>query len=149
LKRFFQNYHLMFFVGFFVVSVALGIGSVVGQILSPEPLLSALRSLGAGMMIAGLAMWIALLRDEAGQSGLSPLFALFVIAGLAVLVFNVINPNTALRSTLEWGGIGAAVVALVLGVLAMLIAPAYPSAPTSRWPEGGEPEQTHSEAAHH
>jgi hypothetical protein len=139
----------MFFVGFFIVSVALAIGSINGQILSTEPSMSALRSLGTGMMIAGLAMWIALLRDEAGQSGLNPLFALFVISGLAILLFNAISPNTSLRTSLEWGGMGSTAVALVLGLLANLISPAYPSAPTARWPEGGEPEQTGSEASHH
>jgi hypothetical protein len=149
LRRFFGNYPLVFFVGFFAFATALGIGSVSGQMLSSDPFLAALRSFGGGWMIAGFAMWIALLRDEAGQPWLSPLFALLLIAGMLILLFNVIDPYTALTIALGWGGLGANAAALLLGLVAMLISPAYPTKPTSRWPEGGEQEQPHTGASQH
>lgn len=139
----------MFFVGFFVLVAALGFGSIGGQLLSTNPSLAALRTLGSGMMLAGLAMWIALLRDEAGQPGLSTMFALLVIAGLLVLLVNVIIPYSTFSAALGWGGVGATGAALVLGVLAMLISPAYPTRPTSHWPEGGDQDPTHPTTEQH
>ena len=149
MRRFFGTFPLVFFVGFFALATALGMGSVSGQILSSDPFLSALRSFGGGLMIGGFAMWIALLRDEAGQPGLSPLFALLLVAGMLLLAFNVIYPYNALTVALGWGGQAASAVALVLGLLAMMISPAYPTKPTSHWPEGGEQETSHSGTAQH
>lgn len=149
MRRFFRNFPLVFFVGFFALATALGIGSVSGHLLSSDPFLSALRSFGGGLMIAGFAMWIALLRDEAGQPGLSPLFALLLVAGMLVLLVNAIYPYTALGAALGWGGLGANGVALLLGLLSMAISPAYPTMPTSHWPEGGEQEPSHSGTGQH
>ncbi len=138
MRGFFKNFALVFFVGFFAMATALGFGSIGGQILSSNPGLVALRFFGGGLMLAGFAMWIALLRDEAGQPALNPLFALLILASILVLLVNVFDPYAALSAALGWGGIGLAGAALLTGVLAMLIAPAYPQPPTARWPEGGE-----------
>jgi hypothetical protein len=148
-RRFFGNFALVFLVGFFVAAAAVGIGSVNGQIFSSDPLLKALRSLGEGLMIAAFAMWIALLRDQDGKAGLGPFFMLLIVAGMIVLLIGVIDPYTALASALGWGGLGAETAALVLGVVSMWISPAYPTPPTSHWPEGGEQDPSHSGSGTH
>ena len=149
MRNFFGNFALAFLVGFFVAAAAIGIGSISGQIFSSDPFLTALRSLGGGLMIAAFAMWIALLRDQASKPGLGPLFLLLVVAGALVLLIDVIDPFTTLSAALGWGGLGAVTAALAVGVVSMWISPAYPTNPTAHWPEGGEQDPSHSSSGTH
>ncbi|HEC21601.1 MAG TPA: hypothetical protein ENI95_01650 [Chloroflexi bacterium] len=133
-----KRFALVFLVGFLSFAVALALGSISGDILSGAPFLVALRAFGVGYMAAGMVLWIALLRDEAGKPELNPLFGLLLAVGCLVLFVNLLLPGSSVRLFLAWGGLGLTLGALVIGFLAMLIAPAYPQPPTVRWPEGGD-----------
>jgi hypothetical protein len=149
LKPFLQNFSIVFFVGFIAMAAALGYGSMGGETLSSNSGLTALRTLGAGLMIAGMVMWIALLRDEAGKPGLNPLFALLLLGGSLLLIINLMDSSSALSPKLAQGGIALDICALVLGLASMLVTPAFPQPPTTRWPEGGEQDSTHHGADTH
>lgn len=136
-----KQFAVVFFLGFIILAMALGLGSMTGQVLSANANLVGLRYLGGGLMASGLALWIAKRRAEGGKPGLNPLIGMLVILGSAVLVLGAIFPTSTI-DLLGPAGLGASASALVVGFLAMLISPAPGAKPlTARWPEGGEEAQ--------
>ena len=143
MKGIMKNFALVFFVGFAAMAVALGYGSIAGEILIQNAAIVALRAFGAGAMITGMAMWIVLLRDEAGKPGLNPLLAFLLLVSMLLLLTNLFIPGNSYAFLLTWIGIGLAATALLLGLLSMLISPAYPQPPTARWPEESKQGTSH------
>jgi hypothetical protein len=60
---------VVFFLGFIAMALALGYGALADELWLDQPLLSALRYLGMGLMAAGLAMWVIDRRYEAKKEG--------------------------------------------------------------------------------
>ncbi len=150
MKAWSKQFALVFFAGLIALAVALGYGSMSGSLLSPNPFLLALRFLGAGLMANGLTLWIILLREDAGKPGLDPFLGLMLLAGILVLVLRLLYPSSDWTQFFDWGGLGLAVGALIIAVIAMIVSPAYPKPMTGRWPEGGEPtESQHSPTQPH
>lgn len=143
-----SQFAVVFFLGFIGLAVALGYGAMTGSLWTDQPFLSALRYAGLGFMLAGMALWIAARRDEAGKTGLTFLFGVFTVAALALSVIGLLFYES-FGSMLILGGLGLAAGALVIGFGAQLIDPAYPRGLTARWPEGGEPEAVHHAEAEH
>lgn len=140
---------VVFFIGFIVFVAALGLGSMAGNALIDHPSLLGLRYLGITFMAGGLALWIAKRRGEGGKVGLTTLIGMLVILGLFFGVIGAIWAES-LSAIAGLAGVGFAAAALVIGFLAMLIAPAGPRPLTARWPEGGEaPQLPHVPAAEH
>jgi hypothetical protein len=144
-----QNFAVVFLIGFMSMAAALGFGSLSGEILSSIPGLVALRFFAAGMMVTGMVMWITLLRDEAGKTGLTPLFALLLTIGTLMLVANLIDPSNAFSAALSWGGLGLTGGALVLGLLAMLMAPVSSPVATLEPAKGNEQPSPHGGSESH
>jgi hypothetical protein len=132
-----KQFASVFFAGFIALAVALGFGGMSGNLLSDHPFLVALRYLGLGLMAAGMTLWILTRRDEAGKPALNALFGMLLIVGAAFLVIGLIYPDTA-GEIISPAGLGFMVGALAIGVLSMILAPAYPKPLTVIWPEGGE-----------
>jgi hypothetical protein len=137
-----KQFAVVFFLGFIVFVVALGLGGmaskVPSEILSANTHLLGLRYLGIGLMAGGLALWIAKRRSEGGKEGLNTLIGWLVVLGSAALIAGVIWAD-ALAELIGPIGIGFTVSALVVGFLATLLAPAGPMPLSAQWPEGGEP----------
>jgi len=150
LKAWSQRYALFVFFGFLALAVALGYGSMADGLMSPNPLLVALRLFGVGLMASGLALWIALLRDEAGKPGLNPLLGMMALGGVVLLLIRLLVPGSGWSELLSWGGLGMAIGSLIIGAVSMIVSPAYPRPLTARWPEGGEtPESQHVTTSSH
>jgi hypothetical protein len=139
-----KQYAGVFFLGFLGMTAALLFGGMSGHVLNSSPVLVALRYLSGGLMIAGFTMWIVYLRQEAGKPGPNALLVLLVVFGIAALLVNLIYPVSGIAEALQLGGLAAILVALAIGAGSMLVAPAYPTLPTMRWPEGGEQPAPHS-----
>jgi predicted flap endonuclease-1-like 5' DNA nuclease len=132
MKSFERQFGLVVLAGIMALAAALGYSMMTaGMLLSDNAFLVALRVFGLGIIAAGLTMWIAIRRDEAGKTSLNPLF---------LLVIGLLFPLSGLSHTAEMAGLGFALSGLVIGVLAMLFSPAYPKPIATRWPEGGQPE---------
>jgi hypothetical protein len=133
-----KRYNLVFFIGFLVFTAAIAYVRLTNVLLSANALLVAVRFLGLGLMFSGLALWIALLRADAGKTGVNTIIGLMVVAGLALLAVFVLLPSTLWTQLFGWGGAALTISALIIGVVAMIVSPAYPRPLTTRWPEGGE-----------
>jgi len=133
-----KQFAIVFFVGFFALAAALAYGMMTASLLSDKSFLVSLRSFGIGWMAAGMALWVILRREEGGRAEISLPLGLMVISGSVLLAFVAFVPLGAIAVYLIWVGLGLNLVALAIGVLAMLFAPAYPKPITVRWPEGGE-----------
>lgn len=130
-----KQFAAVFFVGFIALAAALAYGSMTtGALLGDQPFLAALRSFGLGWMAAGMVLWVALRRDEAGRAELNPPLGLMVGLGCAVLLATLFIPFSPIAAYLIWGGLGLTLGALLIGVLAMIFNPAYPTPITVRWP---------------
>lgn len=158
MKQLARQFGVIFFLGFFALSVSFGYSVIsTGTILGGHPLLAALRALGLGIMAAGLVLWIVLLRSETGKTGLNTLFGFLIAAGLILLALGALFPMSGLSHPASLAGLGFTLGALVIGLIVTLVWPAYPTPVTKRWPEGGElhpaahgrTEHDHAEAAAH
>ncbi len=131
---------VVFFLGFIAMAAALAYGAMAGQLWYDHPFLSALRYFGIGLMAAGMTLWIVERRAEAGREGLNPLLWLLIVGAVIALVIPLIFANALGTSADLIGVIGVAfaAAALVIGLIAQLLSPAYPKGLTTRWPEGGE-----------
>ena len=133
-----KRFGLVFFLGFLLFIAALGYGRLNGSMFSPNPLLVAMRFMGIDLMASGLALWITSLRAEAGKPGLNTLIGLMVVGGLILSFVHILLPSTSWTQFFGWSGAALTVMALMIGVLAMIVSPAYAKPLTTRWPEGGE-----------
>lgn len=140
MKPWTRHFALVFATGFVSFIFALGAGAASGQIWSATPMLVALRLFGVGVMAAGMTLWGALRREEAGRRGLNPLLglllgigSLLLVIGLSALAVSGEPVHLALVI-----GVVINLVALIVGVLAMIIAPAYPHPIATTWPDGGD-----------
>lgn len=132
-----RQFAWIFFVGFATFAVAIGFGQLSGNVFSDNPALFALRYLGGGMMAAGIALWISARRDEAGKPALSTLIGMLVLLSLVLLVGAAIFTKAAQYASPM--GLGFAVSAMVVGILAMLVSPAFPQPLTATWPGPAAP----------
>ncbi len=148
MKSFARQFGLVVLAGIVALAAALAYSMMAaGMLLSDNAFLAALRVFGLGVIAAGLTMWIAIRRDEAGKTSLNPLFGFLMLAALILLTIGLLFPFSGLSRTAGMAGLGFAVSGLAIGVLATLFSPAFPRPITTRWPEGGEPETVTS--AHH
>ncbi len=139
-----KQFALVFLVGFIGLALALGYSLMgTGALLGENPFLIVLRNAGLSFMAAGMALWVFTRREAAGKKGLAPLFTLLTLGGCLLSLLSVIfPPSGSLSTTPSVGGLGLNLAAMVLGILAMIIDPAYPKPLTVSWPEGGEPVPT-------
>ncbi len=144
-----RQFPLVFFAGLASLAVSIGYGSISGEVLGTHPVLSALRFLAGGLMASAMALWIMLLREEAEQPGISPLIGLLLLAGVILLVVRFLFPSSGWTSIFDWGGLGLTVLGLIVGIISMVVAPAYPKPMTARWPEGGESIDPHHTTQSH
>jgi len=127
---------VVFFIGFTAFVVALGFGATSGAIWDLSPMLVNLRSLGVGFMLAGLVLWIMQTRAAAGKPELNPFFGFLAVVGIAAVLVSVLFPGSGLSPVLNLAGMGAAAVALIIGLLVMAVNPAYPEPLSTVWPGG-------------
>lgn len=139
-----KQFALVFFVGFVGLALALGYSLIgTGALLSTNPFLITLRNAGLSFMAAGMALWVFTRREETGKKVLAPLFTLLTLGGCLLSVLSLIFPPAGGLGTVpSTGGLGLNTAAMVIGILAMIIDPAYPKPLTISWPEGGEPGPT-------
>ncbi len=131
-----KQFASIFFIGFIALAAAISLGGMAGNTFADNPYLMALRYLGAGFMACGMVLWIVARRTEAGRPGLNALLGMLVVGSLlALLLGQIFAPGLAYLAGPI--GLGFALSALAVGVLSMIIAPAYPRPLTASWPEGG------------
>lgn len=132
-----RQFGLVFFMGFFSLAASLAYSLIsAGILFADHPLIGALRSFGLGMIAAGFTLWIALRRHEAGKSSLNPLFAFLLASGALFLLLGLLFPASGMSRFTQMVGLSFILIALGIGLLATLIAPAYPRPIARRWPEG-------------
>ena len=149
LKTLSKLFAVVVFIGLIALTIAVGFGAIAGDPWSSEPLLRSLRFLGFGFMAAGMALWIVRVRNKAGETSLNGLMGLLTGFGLFGVILGVLAPTSAATDVFHWGGLGLSLAALIVGFLAMVLAPAYETPLTISWPEGGEPDnQTESGSEH-
>lgn len=138
MKRISRLFAVVFLIGFVAMALALGYGALAGQLWIDQPFISALRYFGMGLMASGLAMWVIDRRYEANKEGLNPLLWLLVAGAVLVLVLILIFANPLGESLDQIGpiGLGFALAALVIAVVAQIVNPALPRGLTTRWPGG-------------
>lgn len=134
-----RHFALVFFTGAVALASAVAYSSIVtGALFFPHPFLIALSAFGLGTMAAGFTLWISLCRQLGGKPTLNTLFDFLIISALLLLLINLFAAGRPYSPLLMWAGLGLAGSALIIGLLAMVIGPAYPCAIATRWPEGGE-----------
>ncbi len=150
-----KQFAAVFFLGFIALAFALGYGAISGTILSDQPFPAALRALGVGLMAAGMTLWVAIRRDEAGKPELNPLLYFTAASGALLLIAALLFYNQSFMPLLAQAGVIVTLVGLAIALLVMIIAPAFPRPVTVTWPEGGEPQPAmhehhgeHAEMAH-
>ncbi len=143
-----RQFGLVFFIGFFSLATSLAYSVIsAGVLFADHPLIAALRSFGLGMMAAGFTLWIALRRHEAGKGGLNPLFGFLLAGGTLFLLLGILFPAGGMSRFAQIVGLSFIFAALGIGLLATLIAPAYPRPIARRWPEGSGEIAVESEGA--
>lgn len=131
-----RQFAVFFYIGFIALLAALANSLVTDGILfAAHSFVAALRAFGVGFIAAGMALWVALRRDEAGKGGLNPLFGFLISVGAVLLIIGLLFPHSALGPPASLVGLGFMLAALAIGLLAMLIAPARPAPAAKRWPE--------------
>lgn len=149
-----KQFSVVAFLGLTALTVSLGYGALIGNILSSNEFVSSLRFAGLGYLLGGLVLWTAARRGEAGKSGLNPLFVSLVVAGCLVLLAGVIIAYYPIAPGMWLGGVVINAIALLAVVLLTIVSPAFAEPVTKVWPEGGEPvsmgaaTDDHAEEAH-
>lgn len=134
-----RHFALVFFSGAIALAGAIAYSSITtGLLFFPHSFLIALGAFGLGNMAAGFTLWISLCRQLGGKPTLNTLFDFLIVSGSLLLFINLFVAGRPYSPMLTWAGLGLVGSALVIGLLAMLIDPAYPCAIATRWPEGGE-----------
>jgi hypothetical protein len=119
-------------VGFVIYAYAVGAGAATGEALSQEAGLLSLRYLGGGLMLSGMALWMAKSLIEGDRTGLNPMFGLLLAFSTILLVIGVIA-GVASGQAFTLGlkaGLYSSAAALVIGLLATVVSrpegePAY------------------------
>ncbi|MGF1507770.1 MAG: hypothetical protein GYB64_15810 [Chloroflexi bacterium] len=150
-----KQHSTLFFIGFTAFVIALAYGALTTGIFSTQRFVFTLRGIGLGFMAGGLALWAADERYKGGKPGLNPLLgAMVAVASLTLIVtFIIFNTLTAAAlNILLWSAVAVNGLAMLIGLIVMIVNPAYEQMPTAMWPEGGEPElpehHHHEEHAH-
>jgi hypothetical protein len=108
-----------------------------GILFSSHPFIHALRIFGLGIMAAALVLWIDLCREVGGRPELTPLYGITTLSGSLLLLISLMDPFSAWSSTLGWAGLSINAAALLVGFMATIVRPAYPSHLAVAWPDGG------------
>src|SRR5574341_1144506 len=133
-----RQYPLVFLLGLTALASSLAYSQISqGILFSTHPFIQALRTFGLGMMAAALVLWIDLCREVSHRPELTALYGIATLSGSTLLVISLIAPFSPLSSTLGWTGLLINGAALLVGFLASLISPAYPSHLAVAWPDGG------------
>ncbi len=158
MKALARQFALFFYVGFIALFAALAYSLMTtGDLFADHPFLAALRALGLGVMAAGMVLWIAFRRSEAGKGALNPLFGFLLFAGAVLLVLALFFPFSGLSQPAGLGGLAFMLVALLIGLLVMVFDPALPEPAAKRWPEEArtlltkfaqEQDESHDDDAH-
>lgn len=120
-----KRFAAVFGLGLVIYVSAVGVSAATGQPLADTPVIRSLRWLGGGWMLSGMTLWVAKSRSEGGRPGLNPMFGLLLIFSTILLVLGVIltiATGEISLLTLQAGEASSA-AALVVGLLAVLIAP--------------------------
>jgi hypothetical protein len=134
-----RTFSLVFITGATATLLAVGLSLITtGTFFSTHRFLVALRGLGIGYMAAGCGLWITACRECAGKPDLNPLLDLSLLIGSALLLGSLFVFRSNLSHAIGLTGLLINGGALVVGALAMLIAPAYPFPLATSWPEGGD-----------
>ncbi len=134
-----KRYPLVFFTGVTALALGVGLGVITGAgPLWSHPLAQMLRYVGLGYMAAGFGLWIAHCRELAEKPALSPFFNMTITPGLALLALALIVSGTPAAIPLMWAGMGLIGGALIVGMVSMVVDPAYPAPLGVTWPQGGE-----------
>jgi hypothetical protein len=142
-----QNFQSVFGIGFAVLIFAVSVGAASGQVWSDNPALTSLRFWGMGVMLAGVALWVALRRDQGRRPGLNPVLGLLAACGLVLLLIGVAIGLRGDRAPTELLriGLGLSAAAAGLGVLSMFVSPPdLPPRPFYPWMRAGAPESVHT-----
>ncbi len=135
MKAWARQYGLTFIVGFIALAASLAYGMVAtGALFAEQPFLVALRWFGLGVMAIGMTLWIVNRREEAGKSGLTPLFGFLTFGSAILLLLGLLFPNSGLSQPASLAGLGFALSALVIGLIATIFFPAFPQPIQTAWP---------------
>jgi hypothetical protein len=139
-----RTFPLIFITGATASMVAVGLSLVTtGTFFSAHRFLAALRGFGIGYMAAGCGIWITACRTCAGKPDLNPLLDIALLTGSTLLLGNLLVHRSNIAPALGLSGLLINGGALIVGALAMLIAPAYPCPLATDWPEGGDCRDPH------
>jgi len=124
-----KRFAIVFGIGFTIYVYAVGAGMAIGQSTSEVAGLRGLRYLGGGLMVGGMTLWIAKSRIEGDRPGLNPMFGILLVFSTALLLLGAIASAASGEVFLLplQGGLASAVLALVVGLLSMVIAPPEPT----------------------
>lgn len=124
-----KRFAIVFGIGFTVYVYSVGAGMAIGQATSEVAGLRGLRYLGGGLMVAGMVLWIAKARIEGDRPGLNPMFGILLAFSAVLLLLGAIASAASGEIFLLplQGGLASALLALVVGLLSMVIAPPEPT----------------------
>lgn len=135
MKTWAQQYGLVFFLGFVGMVAALGYSMMgTGRLWDPNATLAALRLAGVGFMAAGLAMFTALRREEAGKTGLNTLFGFLIVGGIFLLLLGLVFSRSGLSQSAGLAGLAFTLAALLVALLSQLFVPGHPEPLAKKWP---------------
>jgi predicted flap endonuclease-1-like 5' DNA nuclease len=135
MKTWTQQYGLVFFLGLIGMAAALAFSMMASGLLwDANSFLSALRLAGIGFMAAGLAMFTALRREEAGKTGLSTLFGFLIVGGIFLLVLGLIFASSGLSQSAGRAGLGFTVAAMLIAMFSQIFVPGHPEPLAKKWP---------------
>ena len=135
MKTWAQQYGLVFFLGLIGMAAALGYSMMgTGTLWDANSTLSALRWAGMGFMAAGLAMFTALRREEAGKTGLNTLFGFLIIGGIFLLLLGLVFSKSGLSRSAGQAGLAFTLAALVVAVLSQVFVPGHSEPLAKTWP---------------
>ncbi len=141
-----KQFSVVAFLGLVALTISLGYGALIGDTLSTNEFVTALRHAGIGFMLGGLSLWVAQRRYEAQRAGLNPLFVSLVIFGCLTLIVGVVIAYFSIAPALWILGVAVNAIAIVGATLVTIVNPAFAEPVTKVWPEGGDPAKVEAEA---
>ncbi len=134
------RYSLVFLLGLLalLVSVALSAMSM------PSPFMvdlvsSAVRTFGIGLCAIGLTLWIVAYRRSSGKTGGAKFLTYLSFIGAVLLIVSLVYPRSDLGGLAALVGIVLTLLAFVIALILLIIAPGDRKESPARWPEGAEP----------
>lgn len=135
MKTWARQFAAVIYIGLTALTVALAYSLMTqGTLFASHPLLAALRAMGVGYIAAGLALWAAVRRDQAGRGQLVPLFLVLAAGALLALIIAALFPRGPLSVPLQYTGLGLAGSALLAALLVAVFDPALPEPAAKVWP---------------